>query len=81
MSGMDQSIVFYDPQAVAHKNLPKLEKSTVETSFGKGIKVLTDIDELRIMFDNLPNSCNLLVMSSGNLGGFDIRAYSKKWVS
>jgi len=22
-----------------------------------------------------------LVMSSGNLGGFDIRAYSEKWVS
>jgi len=58
-----------------------LEKSTVESVFGSEVKVFTDIDEFRIFFDKLPISCNLLVMSSGNLGGFDIRAYSEKWVS
>ena len=74
-------VVYYDPKAVAHKNLPELEKSTVESVFGSEVKVFTDIDEFRIFFDKLPISCNLLVMSSGNLGGFDIRAYSEKWVS
>ncbi len=81
LSGLDQAIVFYDPKAVAHKSLPELEKSTVESAFGKGVKVLTNIDELLNIFENLPISCNLLVMSSGNLGGFDIRTYSKKWAS
>jgi len=81
LNGLDQAVVYYDPKAVAHKNLPELEKSTVESVFGSEVKVFTDIDEFRIFFDKLPISCNLLVMSSGNLGGFDIRAYSEKWVS
>ena len=81
LNGLDQAVVYYDPKAVAHKNLPELEKSTVESVFGSEVKVFTDIDEFRIFIDKLPISCNLLVMSSGNLGGFDIRAYSEKWVS
>ena len=78
---LDKAFVFFDPRAVVMKNLPELRRKVVEEAFGQKIVVITDIEDLRDNLEVLPISCNLLIMSSGNLGGFDIINFSKKWVS
>ena len=77
LDGLDKAIVFFDPKSVAHKNLPELKKDEVQSAFGSETLVLTSIDEMQKTLYNLPEKCNLLIMSSGDLGGFDIRAYAE----
>ena len=81
LDNLNKAFVFFDPQAVAMKNLPELRRNVVEDAFGQKIAVITNIEDLKDNLEVLPLSCNLLIMSSGNLGGLDIASFSKKWVS
>ncbi len=72
----DLAIVYYNPATLLHKKLSALEPETVKTAFGRDdLKVFTDSSLLEAFLKSLPlDSSNLLLMSSGNFGGLDIKA-------
>ena len=75
MDVADVPIVYFNPHAVAHKNLPPLSIAQVQEAFANPqIKVYNDsallVDDLHKM--EWKNS-NLLLMSSGNFDGVDFQ--------
>jgi UDP-N-acetylmuramate: L-alanyl-gamma-D-glutamyl-meso-diaminopimelate ligase len=70
----DEAIVFFNPQVVAHKKLPEITPDDVRRAFGdNSLRVINDTAELKDFLSHLKLSgSNLLIMSSGNLGGLDI---------
>lgn len=76
----DRAIVFFDPAAVAHKNLPPLEEEAVFEAFDRDdLEIYTTRDELRSALekDELRNS-NLLMMSSGTFAGMNLQTLAEK---
>jgi UDP-N-acetylmuramate: L-alanyl-gamma-D-glutamyl-meso-diaminopimelate ligase len=66
---------------VAHKNLPPLAPEAVLAAFGPGVEVFTDAKALRELVEReSPDELNLLIMSSGNLGGWDVRTWAPDFV-
>ncbi|WP_016776301.1 UDP-N-acetylmuramate--L-alanine ligase [Anaerophaga thermohalophila] len=70
----DEAILFFNPQVVAHKKLPEITPDDVRRAFGdNSLRVINDTAELKDFLSHLKLSgSNLLIMSSGNLGGLDI---------
>lgn len=67
----DKAIVFYSPHTLAIKKLPPVSSLDIISAFGHpSLEVYTDANELshRLETENWNNS-NLLVMTSGKLGG------------
>ena len=73
----DQAAVFYSSHALELKRLPLLPKEKVIAGFGKkGLAVLTEKQELRSWLTQQSyKNVNLLLMSSGNFDGLDIRDF------
>ncbi|MFM1884837.1 MAG: hypothetical protein RL168_1021 [Bacteroidota bacterium] len=80
MEGLGTAIVYFDPAAVAHKKLPALDPDWVQDIFGSGVKILTRQEEVMEALEALPAKCSLLLMSSGNMGGIDVRTWAPGWV-
>jgi UDP-N-acetylmuramate: L-alanyl-gamma-D-glutamyl-meso-diaminopimelate ligase len=81
LDGLDRAMVLFDPAAVAHKKLPPLAPEAVQAAFGPGVEVFTDSDALRAELErSAPDQLNLLIMSSGNLGGWDVRQWAPQFV-
>lgn len=82
LDGLDRAMVLFDPAAVAHKKLPPLAPEAVQAAFGAGVEVFTDAEALRAVLEReAPDQLNLLVMSSGNLGGWDVRTWAPQFVA
>ena len=77
---LNRAIVYFDPEAVAHKKLPALDSDMVSGIFGDQVEVVTQVEDLRKMLNAAPEATELLIMSSGNLGGWDVRAWAPDWV-
>jgi len=77
----DTAIVFYSPDAVAIKRLEKIEKNQIIKAFGKkDLIVFTNPAELKDALDKTNfNNSNLLLMSSGNYGGLDLKKLSGRF--
>jgi UDP-N-acetylmuramate: L-alanyl-gamma-D-glutamyl-meso-diaminopimelate ligase len=74
-------MVLFDPAAVAHKKLPPLAPEAVKAAFGPGVEVFTSAETLRLVLESeAPNELNLLIMSSGNLSGWDVRKWAPQFV-
>jgi UDP-N-acetylmuramate: L-alanyl-gamma-D-glutamyl-meso-diaminopimelate ligase len=74
-------MVLFDPAAVAHKKLPPLAPEAVQAAFGPEVEVFTDAAALRSAIErDAPEQLNLLIMSSGNLGGWDVRQWAPAFV-
>lgn len=73
----DHAAVFYSRHALELKRLPLLPKEKVAAGFGKpGLAVLTEKEELRHwLAQQSYKNVNLLLMSSGNFDGLDIRDF------
>jgi UDP-N-acetylmuramate: L-alanyl-gamma-D-glutamyl-meso-diaminopimelate ligase len=73
----DHAAVFYSRHALELKRLPLLPKEKVAAGFGKpGLAVLTEKEELRNwLAQQSYKNVNLLLMSSGNFDGLDIRDF------
>ena len=69
----DESIVYFNPHAVAHKKLPPLSIQQVQDAFGNpAIKVYNDSQQLVSDLQRKTwKASNLLMMSSGNFDGID----------
>lgn len=75
----DEAIVYYNRHALELKKLPFFDESTVKKEFGQdNIKVFND-SKLMIDFLNTIdwNSTNLLMMSSGDFDGINIKELPK----
>lgn len=71
MEGADRAIVFYSPATIAHKRLEPISEAEVVEAFGfAGLEVYTDPMSLDAALAGVPRErSNLLLMSSGRLGG------------
>ncbi len=78
MSSADEAIVYFSPDAVAHKKLDPISVNQVERAFDSdNVKVYCDSQELRkdLRSKNWKDS-NLLLMSSGNFGGINLEEFA-----
>ncbi|MFZ9777891.1 MAG: Mur ligase family protein, partial [Schleiferiaceae bacterium] len=81
LNGLDRAMVLFDPAAVAHKKLPPLAPEAVQAAFGPKVEVFTSAAALRSVLEReAPDQLNLLIMSSGNLSGWDVRAWAPTFV-
>jgi len=75
MDEPDTSIVYFSPEAIAHKKLKPITKTQVLTAFGrKDLLVFTDAKKLQTHLKTLNwKNQNLLMMSSGTFEGMELR--------
>jgi len=75
MEAADQAFVYFNPHTIEHKRLEPISREQVVKAFDKeGLLVFTDPDELFEMLRALDwNNKNLLIMTSGNFSGKDIK--------
>jgi len=79
----DIPVVFYDKHTIEHKKLAPITEEDVKESFNNSaLKVFTDSGKLKefILSNNWKNK-NLLLMSSGNFGGINIKEVAKEVVN
>jgi UDP-N-acetylmuramate: L-alanyl-gamma-D-glutamyl-meso-diaminopimelate ligase len=78
MEKADEAYVYFNPHTIEHKKLAPITVEEVEKAFSKiGLKVSTNSQQL---FDELKqknfDQSNLLIMSSGNFSGIDLKAFA-----
>jgi len=81
MDGLEKAAVFFDPHAIKMKKMPTLEKSVVLKCFGnENLEVINETEKCHQFLEETQNDESeiLLIMSSGNLGGFDLDAFLNK---
>lgn len=79
MDPADTAIVYYNPRTVEHKKLPEISLSQIKSAFRKeGLMVYTDAGKLMgcLSADDW-TGCNLLIMTSGNFDGQDMKELAK----
>ena len=82
MDDADEAIVFFNPKTIEHKRLSPITADEVADAFGKkGLQVFTDSN---LLFDFLRKNNwqnkNLLIMTSGNFSGQDLKGFAKEIV-
>jgi len=79
MAAADEAYVYFNPHTIEHKRLEPISKEQVADAFAtEGLQVFTDSDQLftELQKQNWENK-NLLIMTSGNFSGKDMKAISK----
>ncbi len=77
LEGADEAWVFFDPGVVKQKKLQELEPEFVQHAFGReGLEIVTDPEKFgKAILKKLDqNRGIILIMSSGNLDGLNIRS-------
>tara|TARA_Y100001933_G_scaffold202215_1_gene204014 strand:+ start:703 stop:2058 length:1356 start_codon:yes stop_codon:yes gene_type:complete len=79
MNAADEAIVYFSHDVVAHKKLEPITSELVAQSFGGGVLVLTETNEVlqSISSKDWSNSV-LLMMSSGNFDGIDYDSLGRR---
>ena len=80
MNKADKALVYYNHHAIELKRLEDLSVELVEKAFDKeGLKVTTDSSEfVQFVKHNAEDSTNILIMSSGNFGGVNIKQLAEE---
>ena len=75
MLGADFPIVYFNPETLQHKKLPPINPEEVARSFGNPKPIVfTDSSKLIERIKNIDlNQKNLLIMTSGNFSGVNLR--------
>lgn len=83
MDSPDVAIVYFNPHTIEHKKLPPITVDDVKKAFGRNdLTVMTDSAELQKTLLNYDYSDkNLLLMSSGNFDGIDIKSFAEKIIN
>ena len=78
----DFPIVYFNPETLKHKKLPEISEKDVRESFNdKDIKIFNDSDTLVKHLKSIDwSNKNLLLMSSGNFGGVNLKELAKEIV-
>ena len=76
MSQADKAIIYFNVKTFKHKKMEPLDAELIKSKFGvPNLLVFTDIVELKVYLENhFWDNTNLLLMSSGNFSGLDIKA-------
>ncbi len=71
----DEPIVYFSPETVKHKRLQEITDKDIMDAFeNPKLKVFTDSQKLKAyLFEQNWKQTNLLLMSSGNFGGIDLK--------
>lgn len=80
LKGIAHAIVFFDPEKVKAKNLTPITEADIKTAFGNpALRVFDDPKKLEdfLLAQTWANK-NLLMMSSGNFAGFNIKTLADK---
>ena len=80
MDAADEAIVYFNPEVIAHKRLAQFSPADVEAAFAhKGLVVLTRPQDVvaRLEASDLRGAV-LLLMTSGNFGGLDLKALASR---
>ncbi|MCG8580732.1 MAG: Mur ligase domain-containing protein [Bacteroidales bacterium] len=82
MKEADTAIVFFNPEVLKHKKLPELDKEDIVSAFNQtGLKVITESNELvEWLRHQQYTDTNLLIMTSGNFSGVDIKQLAKELI-
>lgn len=80
LKGINQAIVFFNPEKVKAKNLEPLTEADIKAAFGgNNLTVFDDPAKLEAFLAAQPwDNKNLLMMSSGNFAGFNIQTLAEK---
>lgn len=77
MDTADVAYVYFNPETLKHKQLPKIEPEEVKSAFGGKVEVFTDSAKLiELLKQQSYISTNLLIMTSGNFSGVDLKAFA-----
>ena len=81
LDAADKAWVFYSPEAIKIKRLEEISPDEIKAAFGReDLKVFTNPTELAEELLKIePQNLALLMMSSGNYGGFDLNALVEKF--
>lgn len=76
MAAADEAFVYFNPHTIEHKRLEPISREQVAEAFAtEGLQVLTDSDALFALLQSKSwNKANLLIMTSGNFSGKDVKA-------
>ncbi|MEA1872833.1 MAG: Mur ligase family protein [Bacteroidota bacterium] len=78
LSKADYAYVYFNPKVVEHKKLPPLSPDFVKSCFGDMIEVFTDAELLmKTVKQAMHYPGNLLIMTSGNFDGQNIRKFAE----
>ncbi len=82
MNAAGQAFVFFNPETIEHKKLEPISKEQVFNAFASGqLQVFTDIGELFSILKNIEwKNKNLLIMTSGNFSGMDLKGFAEELV-
>ena len=83
LDAADVAVVYFNPHALLVKRLPEITPAQVIAGFGKaGMEVYTNSELMvtRLMEESQPESV-LLMMSSGNYDGVDLKKMAATWVA
>ncbi len=82
MNKADIAFVYFNPQVVEHKKLPKITIDEVLKAFGSdNVKVFNDTELLQKELKDIEwKDKNLLLMSSGNFSGIDFNTFSNELI-
>ncbi len=80
MDQADTPVVFFNPEVVAHKKLPAIEAEDVKKGFDcQHLRVFTDNRQLLDYLQQQEyGNTVLLIMTSGNFSGIDIKATARQ---
>lgn len=80
MAAADKAMIYFNPHALSIKKLPPLDKSVIGSAFyHQDIEVFDNSELLRDKLLELEwTGRNLLMMSSGDFDGTDLRGFAAK---
>lgn len=79
MDEADKAVVFFNPEVVRHKKLPEITPEDVRAGFGnRQLEVFTDNGKLlEYLSGEKYNNHVLLIMTSGNFSGIDVKVMAQ----
>jgi len=82
MDNCTVAVVYYNRHALELKRLPYFDKQAVIEAFGRNdIHVFNEIDALTsFVEEQVKSDCNILMMSSGNFEGLDLKQFAEKLI-
>ncbi len=83
MDSADEAIIFYNPETIRHKKLQDISPKEVKQAFGnENLQVFNQAEQLwEYLYQKKWPGKNLLIMSSGNFSGTNIRQLAQHIVS
>ena len=83
MREADEAIVYFSPEAIAHKKLPPITAEMIMKAFGReDLIVFSDSSAMKEKLMQInPENTVLLMMSSGNFNGINVNELGEKIIS